>query len=725
MSSKLKPWFYLAYASVLSVMLIGALKVTISSDASDAMLEKSGQSYQNYIEYLDHFPSDVGAVVAITNILCSNDGWQLIKDVELAFRSSAVVRNTISIASPGNKFISSTETSVNLSRFTDLEFEPNERCARAYDYPPFQDLLVKPSGSAIAIYLVAENKVDTKSFANAVEKIRDEFNPRALELGGRILLTGDPIMSTEIARVISEDITFVLGLISLLLVISFAITRSIRVVMATLLTTGLSLIGAVGVMGWLGLEITPGTALAIFLLGPLSAAFVIHAHGYAMRDKSSNIVPKEAIIPTIFAGLTTAILFGCTGLTPAPDVRSLALLGTAGIAFATFSVFTVAYPLLNSKNKLEYVLSVTFPRWIVAKPWIAFALLFLLILEVWIGFSKIRFEYEAADYLPLTNEKRGEFEEIGKWFGRMSIPLLIKTEPESTNDPEIWRTIESLKEKLEPLPGNTQIASFYPQISTATRALTKNNEDTFLDFPDTVGFMKQLFLLFEKDDYEFYVNDAEDRLVITIHVPFISSADYFILKNIVQEHFEETELEVNFVGRVSGFFESGHRVGIDNLRGLAIGAGIVFIFLLLLFKSITLSIIGMVINCIPVLTSLAALGLAGVPIDLGSSIVTAIAFGIVVDDSTHLNIHIKRLQSQGYDPATAVLRAISDLIAPITATTMMTCIGFCVLFAAEMQPFHDFATTILIALLSALIADIVILPVLVKTFVRDFVQPIE
>lgn len=141
--------------------------------------------------------------------------------------------------------------------------------------------------------------------------------------------------------------------------------------------------------------------------------------------------------------------------------------------------------------------------------------------------------------------------------------------------------------------------------------------------------------------------------------------------------------------------------------------------LVYLFRSVKLSLIGLLVNSIPVLTSLAALGLAGVPIDLGSSIVTAMAFGIVVDDSTHLIIRINRLQQAGYDPATAVVRATRELIAPIMTTTAMICIGFCVLFAAEMKPFHDFAATIMIAMITALIADLIILPILVRTFVKD------
>ena len=138
-----------------------------------------------------------------------------------------------------------------------------------------------------------------------------------------------------------------------------------------------------------------------------------------------------------------------------------------------------------------------------------------------------------------------------------------------------------------------------------------------------------------------------------------------------------------------------------------------------MFRSIPLALIGIVVNALPVLSGLAILGTLGVPIDLGSSVVAAMAFGIVLDDSTHLLVRVQQLVRSGYDPSTAVVRAVRDLIAPIMTTTGIICAGFVVLYFAQMQPFNDFATVILTTLISALVTDILILPLLVRRFMPD------
>lgn len=102
---------------------------------------------------------------------------------------------------------------------------------------------------------------------------------------------------------------------------------------------------------------------------------------------------------------------------------------------------------------------------------------------------------------------------------------------------------------------------------------------------------------------------------------------------------------------------------------------------------------------------------------MGSSLVAAMAFGIVLDDTTHLLVRLQQLQRSGYDPATAVLRTVRELIAPVMTTTLAVCFGFTVLFFAEMQPFHDFAMLMITTMFIALIADVVLLPALVRQFV--------
>lgn len=714
---------YLISIVVFALALVGALRVEVSNDAAEAMLPQDPQSRALYADFLSRFPSDNAALIVFEDLLCKPEGWALIVEAEDTFAAHPLIDRTSSLASLSSRYVvSDPDGVVDLSRFRDVPFESAlERCEAAQAYAPFERLLVSADGRATALFLTVDGDVDAATFAANLGQVIAPFAERAEGLGGRVILTGEPIMSAELSRVVAKDSIWVGALLVLMLVLVILITRSLRTTFATLALILFVLASAYGFMGWTGLALTPATSLVLFLLVPLSAAFVIHAHGYAVRHAPMASTPKNARLPFVMAGATTAVGFACTGLTPAPDVQALATMGVVGIAAGTFGIFAFVFPLLRGVSKPTLISSAVLPRWAIANPWVGGVLLALLIVQTVVGLSRLEVEYTPSDYLPMSNPVRADFEVAGGYFGRMNMPLVVQAD--SVEEPQPWVALKPLIDELyETYPGQFQASWFYDHMSEVTEALTapvEVGEPPALEFPDSADAFAQISLWFDPEDLELFMDDERVRFAVLFQLPFLGSGDYYELKNRVTAYLDDNAIDGAFVGRVSSFFETGHRIGQDNLKGLAIGATVVFFLLLLLFRSLGMAIIGLVINAIPVLAALAFLGVIGVTIDMGSSMVTAMAFGIVLDDSTHLLTRIQQLMKAGFDPSTASVRAVRELLAPILTTTLVVCAGFLVLFAAEMVPFSDFATVIVMTMLTALAADVVILPVLVRLLLRD------
>lgn len=717
------------FAVLFVLAALGATQVTISNDAAEAMLPQDPESRARYAEFLERFPSDNGALLVFIDLLCSDAGWQLMLDVEDSLDGHPMIDRTIGLASRSSRYIVESDDLVDLSRFREAEFDSaQQRCEAAQNYQPFKRLLVSADGTASAVFLISEGNLDATTFSAALTEVMAPFQQRARELGGQLVVTGEPIMSAELSRVVGSDSIFIGVLLILMLVLVFAITRSWITTAANLGLTLFVLACAYGFMGWAGLSLTPATSLVVFLLVPLSTAFVVHAHGYAVRNAPLNGTPVEARLPFAMAGATTAVGFACTALTPAPDVQALALMGVVGIAAGTFGIFAFVFPLLCRIEQPGFRSAEGVPRWTVVNPFVGFALLALLMIQTGVGLSRLEIEYTPSDYLPLSNPVRADFETVGKHFGRMNMPLVIYAD--SVETPEPWLALKPLIDGLyEKYDGRFQASWFYDHLSEVTMALTApeagevggagDDGEPALVFPDSSDLFAQLLLWFDPEDLEVFMDDERSRYVVLLQLPYLGSGDYYEMKNLVDDYLDENDLEGGFVGRVSSFFETGHRIGGDNLKGLAVGAIVVFFLLLLLFRSWAMATIGIFINAVPVLASLAFLGVMGVTIDMGSSMVTAMAFGIVLDDSTHLLVRIQQLMKAGYDAGTASVRATRELIAPILTTTLVVCAGFMVLFAAEMVPFTDFATVILMTMLTALVADVVILPALVRVLLQD------
>lgn len=708
---------------VLLMFLVGAAQLQVSDDASEAMLPTDPASVARYNDYLARFPSDQGALVVFVDLLCQPGGWALMQEVEARFRALPDVERTVSLMSDSSRMVRVADDelmgeSVDLSVFSDIEFtNATERCDAARAYPPFNRMLVSNDGRAAALLLIAAGDVQAVNFAAQLRSAIHPYLQPARDLGGRIIVTGEAVMSAELSNVVARDSVYVGVIFVLMLVLLYLFTRSWHVVGCAALLNVFVLSVAYGFMGWMGISLTPATSMVVFLLVPLSSAFVIHAHGYIVRHGTQMGERAQRRLPFLLAGISTAIGFTCTGLTPAQDVQMLALMGIVGIAAATAGVFLFVFPLLDGRE-LKYVVRFAIPRRFLGNPIYGYVLLVVLVLACGTGLARIKIDYGPSDYLPLSNPTRADFEQAGTWFGRMNLPLMIVTE--DAHDPEVWQQLQPLVDRFYTQYGTGfQVSWFYDHLSMLSEALTRENGDAGLAFPQNADAFAQLALWFDPEDLELFMDEDRQRILLLMQIPYLGSHDYFEMKKTVADYLHKEGIDGHFVGRVSSFFETGHRIGADNLVGLSIGAGLVFLLLWGLFRSVVLAAIGIMVNGLPVLAGLAALGWANVPIDLGSSVVAAMAFGIVLDDSSHLLARVQQLVRSGYDPATAVVRAVSDLMAPILTTSAIICLGFTVLYAAEMRPFNDFATVILITLASALVTDLLILPILVRRFFRD------
>jgi predicted RND superfamily exporter protein len=84
---------------------LGATRLKVTDDASEAMLPTDPETAARYKDYLDRFPNDQGALVIFENLLCSDAGWELIKKAEAAFRANPSIDRTLSLASMSSRYV--------------------------------------------------------------------------------------------------------------------------------------------------------------------------------------------------------------------------------------------------------------------------------------------------------------------------------------------------------------------------------------------------------------------------------------------------------------------------------------------------------------------------------------------------------------------------------------------------------------------------------------------
>ncbi|GJM27042.1 MAG: membrane protein [Phycisphaerae bacterium] len=151
---------------------------------------------------------------------------------------------------------------------------------------------------------------------------------------------------------------------------------------------------------------------------------------------------------------------------------------------------------------------------------------------------------------------------------------------------------------------------------------------------------------------------------------------------------------------------------------LTLAAVIVAIFLtfIALFRSLKLALVGIVPTAVSAGMVLGLMGWLGIPLDLMTITIAAIAIGIGVDDTIHYVHRFKhefRADSNYWD---AVQRCHLSIGRAIYFTSITVILGFSILVLSRFVPTIHFGVLTSVAMAVALLANITLLPVLIVVF---------
>ena len=152
----------------------------------------------------------------------------------------------------------------------------------------------------------------------------------------------------------------------------------------------------------------------------------------------------------------------------------------------------------------------------------------------------------------------------------------------------------------------------------------------------------------------------------------------------------------------------------SQITSFGLAFGVVFALIAVLFRSIRLAALAVPANLLPVLVTLGAMGLLGVRLDVATVTIAAVVLGLVVDDTVQFLYRLRHeLSLNPDDPDAGVRAAVSSVGRSLAITTVVLCLGFSVLGLAQIKSVIWFGLLISLAMGTALIADLLVLPALV------------
>jgi CRP-like cAMP-binding protein len=132
----------------------------------------------------------------------------------------------------------------------------------------------------------------------------------------------------------------------------------------------------------------------------------------------------------------------------------------------------------------------------------------------------------------------------------------------------------------------------------------------------------------------------------------------------------------------------------------------------LLFLSLKVGFIAMLPNVVPIVIFFGILGWGHVTLNIGTSIIAAIALGIAVDNTIHFMVRFNRELQATYDQEVSLTTALRTIGRPIVYTSAALTAGFLVMRLSEFVPVRDFGSLSAATMLAAMASNLVLLPAL-------------
>ena len=568
--------------------------------------------------------------------------------------------------------------------------------------------------------------------------LSDEFKSDKFEM----LPTGMSYTEMEENEVISREcaMRIIIGF-AVMLACLILFVRSLRGVIVPAIATVGGIASVLGVNAWLGiigdesmvaLPVLLGMALSVGYSIHYINSFRMHFRRTGNRRESVINAVEETGWPILFTVITTVaslISFLFAGIRPIRWIGGI----SAGIVFMVYLYVIILIPILMSFGKNAKpdptqvkaagatkadILFEFFGRKVCRHSGIVAAISAAIMLSQIPGVMNIDVN---MDYTKTMGEKIPFVTRLmdmlsGKLGSLYDFNVMVEfNESDALKNPANMKRIEALEQKLGTLQ-LTKISGDKPRVQSVTRLVKEMNRTLNADsteyykIPDAQDMLTQLLFLYEISDADaLFERMDEDYKTTFIHIELSGYdakkivEDLDSAKSYAAQIFPDAKTSI--VGEVVNYAEMNGKLVNGLLRSFGGSFVIIAIMMILAFGSIKAGLIGMIPNVAPVLLIGGVMGYSGMPLDMITMIVMPMILGIAVDDTIHMNNHIKYGYERTGSYKKALLLSYREIGKTMGMTTFILCAMFFVFIFSPMGALYNVGLLSIIGLAAALVAD--------------------
>jgi len=590
------------------------------------------------------------------------------------------------------------------------------------------------TGAAIIAYLSrAGESAELKSrFVAALREIAERETANTTV---SFVLSGAPVMGQAGQAKNKRDMRVLVPMMVLIiLLLTFAVLRNIWLSLLPLAVVIIAVVWSFAFMGVADWPMTMVSAMLMPLILAVGVADTIHVVVCFRRQLSAGQDRRDAVRnsllrllrPCFFTTITTMIGLLALLVSDIAPVRQFGVVAAIGV-FAAFVVsFTLVPTLLliipaadrDGANGTSSVLTTLLKRvteWSAQRPRTIVATSMLLVVACSWSASRITVGVDPLTWFPLGDPYRAATEKVDKAFGgSLSMEFLVSAPRGNLDSPAMLRRLDEFESWLLANTDITRTFSIVDIVKEATR-IARDEGAAGFSLPRS-QFITDAMLegVQRQGQLDGWVQGEYSSARISARIP-VERAQNVVeqtpaIRAELQSKFADDELQIQMTGYAVLVGKMQDYVIRSQLESFSIALLVIGILMFLLMRSLTLGVLSLIPNLIPLIVGLGAMAYFGVALNPGTVMVTAVALGIVVDDTVHFMIAIRRELRNTSDIAIAIGRAVADIGRPIVVTSLLMTLGFSVLLFGSFMPSRQIGGITALIIVVALVADLLLVP---------------
>ena len=540
---------------------------------------------------------------------------------------------------------------------------------------------------------------------------------------------------------VTDTIRFLIPVAIMIIILFTVVFRSWLALLVPMSIIIMVVIWTIGLMVMLNIDFNIMTYIIptlLFIIGiGDSVHFLVKYFGTLseLKDKKKALFQTiEKIGTAIFlTSITTSIGFASLIRSNIDIVRQFGIMTAAGVMFAF--ILTVTYlpamimlfkqtPITKLKsytlgfriNILKGFIKIvrSYP-----KPIIIFTFFFAIFSMI--GASKINSHNSLMDDLKPGTKLYDDIMIAEERMGAI-LPLEIivslnndhSIEITDIRDPVFLEHLDKLQKHISSINDIGKMISMVDHIKEFNRAMNNGN-NTFYSIPNSRSAITQTILIYG-EKFNALTNFDYSKARITGRVKDIDSKRASEIKTDIYDYVENNMphyMKVEITGTTFLALATNDYLVSDLTTSFVAAFILITLVMIILFKSVPITLISVIPNTIPMLAMAAIMGYFDIILRPPTAMTFAVAFGIAVDDTIHyLTRYRMELPALKWDYRLANDRTIMTTGLALITTTGILVTGFLILVFSSFTPTADFGLLAALTILIALVCDLTFLPAL-------------